>query len=101
LALNAIPPSGVNPIIVASSVKLFPNPTNGDATLTVALKKSETFVISILDINGNVVAPRIEKTLQAGSQEITLNTATLANGNYFVTIASGAETMRMKLVVLH
>lgn len=100
LALNALP-SGINTTNLSSATTLYPNPTNGDATLAISLKKAETLVISVMDIQGNVVIPRIEKQLQAGSQEITLNTSNLANGNYFVLVASSTQALKMKLVVAH
>lgn len=99
---NGFDPTGVSNVnALISSVKLFPNPTGNEATIALAVKKAETFSISVSDIQGKQVIKPFEKALSAGEQQFTLNTTDLANGIYFVQVAAGNDVTRIKMVVAH
>jgi hypothetical protein len=92
---------GVNNVNTSSIVKLFPNPTGGNATIAMNLKKEDRIIINVLNLEGKQVVAAIDQRYGAGDQNITLPTANLANGTYFVEVATGTQTLRMQLVVLH
>lgn len=85
----------------SSFVKLYPNPTGDAATIAMNLKKEERIVISIFNIDGKEVLRAIDKTFKAGDQQVVVNTASLANGTYYVQVASGSISTKIKMVVLH
>jgi hypothetical protein len=85
----------------SSDVYLFPNPSGNSATVSILLDKSSKVVVTILDMTGNQVGAALEQNLSAGQQQVALNTAQLENGVYFVQVATGTKTTRIKAVVMH
>jgi hypothetical protein len=93
-------PTGIASASVVSFVKLYPNPTGDVTTLAMTLKNKEHITISVTDLQGKEVMLPLERELQAGEQNITINTAALHNGIYSVHISSGSKTTQLKLTVL-
>lgn len=96
-----LPTTGINNLEAANFAKLYPNPTSNNVTVALTLKKEEKVTVSVLDMNGRVVVPAVEKTMSAGEQQINVSTAELANGAYFVQIAAGNVSTKMRLAVMH
>ncbi len=97
---------GLNPADVENTslsqfVKLYPNPTSNAATVAISLAKPETVTVSVVDMNGRIAAAPIKQSLSAGQQKVSVNTASLANGNYYVVITAGEEITKVQLVVAH
>ncbi len=84
-----------------SGVSLFPNPSGNSAIVSLVLDKPSTVVISILDMRGVPATAPIQQSLSSGTQQVTLNTSQLENGVYFVQVATGTKTTRIKAVVMH
>ena len=98
----AADPTGIDPVFgSASYVKLYPNPTHGNAMLSLSLKNDERVIVQVSDITGRMVLPVFDKQLSTGEQQIPLPTEGLANGTYFVQVASTSGTKKLKLVVAH
>ena len=73
---------------------IFPNPVN--ATLTVdGLSNYKNVKLTVYDVLGNIV---IEKTITQPSAIATLNTSTLQQGVYFVTVDSNGARLLTKRV---
>ncbi len=94
-------PLGINTLNATSAVKLYPNPTGGNATIAMSLKKDDRIIITIMNGEGKGALAPIDRTYRAGEQEISLPTAGLPDGIYFVQIATGTQTFKVKLVVAH
>ncbi|MES2704105.1 MAG: choice-of-anchor D domain-containing protein [Bacteroidota bacterium] len=92
---------GVGTVSGASSVKLYPNPTQDAATLAIALTNERKVTINVMDIQGKEVAPATEKTLKAGQHLININTADLKNGIYFIKVEDGVTSSNVKMVIMH
>ncbi len=92
---------GVSNVNSSSIVKLFPNPTGGNASIAMSLKKEDRIIVNVLNLEGKQVIRPIDHRYNAGDQTISLPTAELPNGTYFVEVATGTQTLRMQLVVLH
>jgi len=73
-------------------VSLFPNPTQGDATILVPQGSTEGLSVRITDLAG--------RTVQSGqlNAEGKLSTSNLKSGTYIVTIGEGAQAVTRKLV---
>lgn len=84
-----------------SFMKLFPNPTKDQVTISVTLKAADNITVAIVDLNGREVVATHSKAYGAGEQKIQLSTEMLPSGNYFVQIAAGNAVMRTKLTVIH
>ncbi|MFM9944640.1 MAG: alkaline phosphatase PhoX [Bacteroidia bacterium] len=80
---------GVKPVISESSrVKLYPNPTSGNTTLSINLENEENLEIMVIDVLGKEVTPAISKISASGETSLTLNTSGLSTGLYFVKITT-------------
>ncbi|MBN9484801.1 MAG: esterase-like activity of phytase family protein [Bacteroidetes bacterium] len=84
-----------------SAMKLYPNPTGNEAIVEITLIKAEQVTVMLTDLQGKTVAPAIQNNFGAGDQKIVLNTSTLPNGTYYVSVACGSSITKTKLVVLH
>ncbi len=94
-------PLGVSSLSNNTAVKLYPNPTGGNAMISMSLLKEDRIIITILNGDGRAVIAPIDRSYRAGEQEISLPTAGLASGIYIVQIATGTQTFKVKLVVAH
>lgn len=94
-------PLSVGSIPTSNVVRLFPNPTGGNATIAMNLKKDDRIIVRVLNLDGKRVLSPIDQRLTAGEQTIILPTAGLPSGTYFVEVATGTQTLRIQLVVLH
>jgi hypothetical protein len=93
--------TGVAGMASSSVVKLYPNPTGGNATISMNLKKDDRIIITILNADGKAALAPIDRSYKAGEQEIMLPTAGLPSGMYYVQVATGTQTLKVKLVVAH
>ncbi len=84
-----------------TQVMIYPNPTKDEATLKFQLEDNTPVTISVFDIQGKLAMSPWVKDLVKGEQQLTLNTASLANGKYFVKINTGNKTSTAKMIVVH
>jgi hypothetical protein len=84
---------------MSSFVKLYPNPAKDEAIISMTLKHDDHVVVHVFDIEGKKVMQVVDKKMKAGEQQISLNTSGLASGAYFVEIATGSQSMKVKMVV--
>lgn len=93
--------SGIAALAGGGAAKLYPNPTGDAATIDLSLKASERIQLSVLNMSGRTVIAGAETVYPAGDHKLQIRTSSLANGTYFVQMAAGNHTTRMKLVVAH
>ncbi len=87
-------------ISVVSSLNLFPNPANNEASISYSLNKSGNVSIVITDIMGRTVKTINQGNQVAGEQyNVNLSTSDLANGTYFYTMNVNGEKQTKKFVV--
>lgn len=89
------PYSSIFSAIDDARVKLAPNPTSGDVTVTLPAT-SGPVLIEVLDASGRV---QMSQTLPSGSETAQLGTAQLAQGAYFVRVTGDDINTVKKLIV--
>jgi hypothetical protein len=92
---------GLNEVGSSVQLKLYPNPTKENTTLSMFLKEQGTVIISIVDLQGKTVGAIADRNDVTGAQEFELPTSQLKNGIYFVRVNIGNESTQVKLVVMH
>lgn len=92
---------GIPEVSSADNINVYPNPSNTDARLAIRLQSTEHTEVSLLDIQGKAVVNVMESDMAAGEHNISLPTAGLQNGVYFVRVITGNKTTTIKLVVMH
>lgn len=75
-----------------SSVKIFPNPTNGE--LTIQLEESSTGIFELLDMNGSL----LQTTVYSSENELFIN-LDVKPGMYVVRLISGDEVITRKRII--
>jgi len=83
-----------------TGLRVFPNPTNGNVTLSFFAADNEDVVVNVIDLNGRVLKSEATKNLTYGYTDHTLNTSDLSNGVYIVNMSSSKGISRVtKLIV--
>ncbi len=84
---NSISVSGVSP-----------NPASGQSALNINCSNPLSATIQITNLMGQNVKT-LQRNLNAGNNEITLDVSKLKSGIYFITIEAGGQTLTKKLMV--
>jgi hypothetical protein len=79
--------------VQASALKLYPNPANNSTTISFEVQAQRTTAF-LYDMTGRTVATF---AIEAGTNTLNINTATLTNGIYMLHMAGNIE----KLVIRH
>jgi hypothetical protein len=83
----------------ATQLVFAPNPAKEFTTLELNIVRSEDVNIFVRDLNGRLVKQMKLNKMPAGKHDIRLETETLANGNYIVTVQMGNTLKSGKLLV--
>ncbi len=78
--------------------EVFPNPASDKLNVRYATSVASDVTIKVTDITGKVIATMNEGTKEAGTHQLEMNTASFAEGVYYVTIASGNSVITKKVV---
>jgi hypothetical protein len=81
-----------------SNFGMFPNPTNGDVTLSVDLSTPTDLTLNIYNAFGQKVSTQHLGTLE-GAQNFTAQTSTFPAGMYMVELTDGQNSTTAKLIV--
>ncbi|MDR9486878.1 T9SS-dependent choice-of-anchor J family protein [Salibacter sp.] len=89
-------PSSVEKLETSNSFNLYPNPTNGNAKLSIVASESDEFNVTVYDVTGKQVMNMPRVAVQQGNNLVQLQTADLNSGMYYVSITSndGARTVK-------
>lgn len=79
-------PTTTQYILQANNLKIYPNPTNSHAILSLSLKTQANVEATIFDFTGQHVFDLTQKQMPAGNHEIPINTYQLSDGLYHCRI---------------
>lgn len=99
--INFTAPTGVNELTKAISLNVYPNPASSEAKIAFTLSDAAIIKYSLTNVVGATVVQTSESSFGQGSQEITINTAKLNSGIYFINLELNGIKMSKKLVVNH
>jgi len=90
---------GTLPLTFAISQN-YPNPFNPSTKIRFSIPQSEQVVISVFNIQGELVESLVNKEMDAGNYQITFDGSGLASGLYLYRIQAGSfiETKKMTLM---
>ncbi len=95
------PPTGIVPVSGIQSLEVYPNPSNTQVNVVLSLDKDAEVSYQLSDVTGNMVANIPAETKMAGENTFSINTASLTNGIYFVTIVAGTNRVSKMIAVMH
>jgi hypothetical protein len=70
------------------SLKLFPNPTSGNATLQIHLRAPQFLVVDIADVNGNTIKTVSSQQFNGQESSVFIDSNGLSAGSYLVRVQS-------------
>ncbi|WP_121666461.1 T9SS type A sorting domain-containing protein [Mesonia aquimarina] len=85
---------GVNDETSITSVKVYPNPSQGRFTIDTGMNSAEDVELKVVSLNGQVV---FEEQMNQTKKEISLSG--LANGMYILSLTSSQSTTTHKLII--
>jgi hypothetical protein len=91
-----------NPQQVKAAINVsqnFPNPTNGETSVTFSLNDASTVGFEVVNMMGQKVYDVPAVTYGSGIHAFTFNASSLANGVYFYTVTAGEEKITKKMIV--
>lgn len=90
-------PTTQSTTIKTPTIQVYPNPTSGNAQLELKLSEATALQVNILDVNGRYVQNMAKQSYSEGIHQLSLPTATLNQGIYFIQIQTKQwnETIRM------
>jgi len=96
--------TGINDDILKAKAAIsvsqnFPNPSNGETSVTFSLNDASTVGFEVVNMMGQKVYDVPAVTYGSGIHAFTFNTSTLANGVYFYTVTAGEEKITKKMIV--
>jgi len=99
-AVNLDVPTGINELTRSTRFALYPNPSDGAATVSFNLNEVSTIALNVYDVSGRLVENTAEESYSAGEHQINFNqTAQYKAGIYFVELSVNGAKMSKKFVV--
>jgi thiol-disulfide isomerase/thioredoxin len=86
--------------MIVKAAALYPNPTSDVTSLGLEMKEVADVKVEVHNMFGQLVQVVHNGTLPVGNSTLTISTATLSNGLYYVNIYSGAAQTTKKFVVV-
>ncbi len=80
--------------------KIYPNPFNSSAIISVALPESNDLKVSVYNLIGQQVAVLADNRYAAGYHNLVFNGSGLASGIYFIKVAYNDKIRNIKKIVL-
>lgn len=92
--------TGVQDLSVVNAATIFPNPTAGDATLSLSLAAAGKVNVTVVDLTGKVVTQVFDGVLNDGETQLPINNSSaLSAGVYIVNVKAGESVIQKKLVI--
>jgi hypothetical protein len=82
-----------------TSMKVYPNPFSGEATVTFHLLNPEIVVLSLYNSTGQLVSSVNKGNFPSGDQECTLDAGNLSSGLYMLKMQAGSQVHICKVSV--
>jgi hypothetical protein len=80
-------------------IGVYPNPAKDFAAVAINLQKSSVVDITIYDITGKIVYNNKGAQVQAGKNEIKINTSDFATGTYNIVVNTDDGILKEKLII--
>ena len=98
--INIMGNVGIDELANNINFNMYPNPTEGNTTISFNLSENKETDISVYDVVGKKIANVYNGNLNAGEHQYSIADKTkLASGIYFIKLTVGGESFTKKLVV--
>lgn len=93
-------PTSVENIVKEGNLNIFPNPSNNYLNLDFTMNQVSNVTISMVDVAGKVVYNNALSNL-SGNQGLVINTSSLSNGIYTLSLRTNEGTITRKVTIAH
>ena len=83
---------------LAETIKVYPNPTTGDFSVSFTVKEAGRVKLLVTDMNGRIINSILDKDMPVGKYVYYSNIGNVSTGIYFTTLQSLAEVESFKLI---
>lgn len=83
---------------VLAKMITYPNPSNGNTTLSFELSKPSNVQVGVYTITGRLVREMSTSNLVAGKNEISIDAEDLPVGTYIIKLVAGKESQSVKFI---
>ena len=87
------------PVVVETSVSMYPNPVSGNATISFNVNDNTTVGYQVYDLMGRMVKTEVLGSYSNGKYEINVNMSDLSAGSYILRLNQGNSSSYTKFVV--
>lgn len=89
---------GLNENVLSAGIEIFPNPSNGEFTVSISGIATDKMTVVISEVNGKIIMTK-ELSNTSDSIELPVDLAGIENGVYFVTISADDQRSVQRIVV--
>lgn len=93
-------PTSIKEFASIDRLAVYPNPSNGDVTISYNANDAVNVTVEIVDITGKVVFSEALGNVSVGEQNLSLDLQSFNSGFYFVNIKTNTEVTSQKLTIL-
>ncbi len=86
--------------IALNQIAIYPNPANENVTVSFDLLNANDVQIDLIDITGKTIRATNSMRFSSGMNEISLNTADITQGIYFVKVSTTELSKTTRLVII-
>ena len=87
------------PAVAETTVSLYPNPVQDEATLSFTATENTTVNFQVFDLSGRMVMSQNVGRVAEGAHELRINTENLSTGSYILRLNQGANSSCVKFLV--
>ena len=87
--------------VFASSLQVYPNPSNDKSELKFSLTENASIEISLFNMAGICVSEIYHGDLMQGAHSIEFRTSEIAAGTYLIKVSDGFKSNYMNLLIVH
>jgi hypothetical protein len=91
-------PLGIEDVMLNGNFAMYPNPVVNELNIDVEMIKATKASITISNVVGQTVGTPIDEALRAGKNHLSVSTAHLAPGVYFLNIKTESGNTQQKFV---
>jgi len=77
----------------------YPNPAQHQTTLEFSLDVDGPVIVEVFDALGRLVAMPLDRELQAGDHQVTLDVSSFASGTYVYRLRAGPQSLQRRMTV--
>jgi hypothetical protein len=86
-------------MVESITVSMYPNPVQGEATVSFNVTENTDVNFQVFDLTGRVVMSQNMGRFTEGEQEFRINTESLSTGSYILRLNQGGNSSCVKFMV--